>query len=109
MDVNSLDYSKENIEKILKSKNVKKITETLLYLTFNIEDFDWVQNTMLRMISNPDENISRLAITCLGHLARIYSKIDREKVIPCLKLKAKDKLFVGQVEDTLNDINMFAK
>lgn len=39
----------------------------------------------------------------------IYSKIDQDKVIPCLKQKAKDQRFEGQVEDALDDIEMFAK
>ncbi|ORF43786.1 hypothetical protein [Gilliamella apicola] len=109
MAANLINYSKENIEKILESNDVEKVTDALLYLTFNIDDFDWVQDTILRMISNLEEDISGLAITCVGHLARIYSKIDKDKIIPCLQLKAKDKRFEGRVGDALDDINMFAK
>ena len=57
MAANLINYSKENIEKILESNDVEKVTDALLYLTFNIDDFDWVQDTILRMISNPEEDI----------------------------------------------------
>lgn len=110
MTANSMNYSKKDVEAILKSSNdVGKVTEALLYLTFNIADFDWAQDTLLKMVSSPQEDISGLAITCLGHLARIYSKIDRDKVIPCLKRKAQDRHFEGRVSDALDDIKLFAK
>lgn len=109
MVARSINYSKEEIEKILASNDVEKVTKALLYLTFNIDDFDWVQNTILRMVANDEEDISGLAMTCLGHLARIYAKIDKGKVIPCLVLKANDERFKGRVEDALDDIHMFVK
>lgn len=101
-------YSKKELEHELNSGDEKKITDCLLYITFNIDDFEWVQDILLQNIDHPNNDVSGLAITCLGHLARIHSKIDKEKVIPRLKLKAKNKKLSGRVEDALDDINMFS-
>jgi hypothetical protein len=59
--------------------------------------------------SHEDADIRGLAVTCLGHLARIHGYIDREKVIPVLKLLLNDSEIVGRVEDALSDIKMYAK
>ncbi|AGB80453.1 hypothetical protein D781_0052 [Serratia sp. FGI94] len=101
------DYTKTEIERKLDSDDLSDVTDALLYLTFNIDDFNWVQDVDLKMLDHPNEEVCSLAITCLGHIARIYSKIDKEKVIPCLKNKAKDKRFTGRVEDAMDDISMF--
>lgn len=102
-----MDFSKKQLQNRLNSQDKKIATDALLYLTFNIDDFDWVQDICIEMVDNKDEDISGLAITCIGHLAKIYSKIDRKKVLPVLSEKAKDNRFTGRVEDALDDIEMF--
>ena len=38
---------------------------------------------------------------------KIHSTIDKKKVLPVLKDKMNDERFLGRVEATLDDINMF--
>ena len=93
--------------KRLKSNNTEDVTNALLYLTFNMSEFDKVQEFVAKMIDSENEDVAGLAITCLGHLARIHGKIDKKKIIPLLMSKAKNKRFFGRVQDALDDINMF--
>jgi hypothetical protein len=102
------ENSKSEIEEKLRLNDMGEVANALLYATFNINDFDWVQDLILRMLDHPDEDVCGLAITCLGHTARIYSKIDKEKVVPKLELKVKNERFAGRVQDALDDIEMFA-
>ncbi|WP_445494726.1 hypothetical protein [Photorhabdus sp. SF281] len=102
------EYSKSELESLLHSGDVKIVTDALLYLTFNVNDYNWVQEKCLQLFDSNNEDIIGLAITCLGHIARIYSNIDRDKVIPALKKKAMDTRFTGRIEDAIDDINMFA-
>lgn len=102
--------SKNQIEIDLKSNDKEEVLKTLLYLTFNIDDFEWAQKMCLLIIgTSADEDIIGLAITCIGHIARIYKKIDTTLVIPVLERKHQDIRFSGRVEDTLDDITIFVK
>ena len=104
------DYSKENLYKLLHdSHEPDVISKTLLYITFNINDIDWAEDCCLSLIDNDNEDISGLAITCLGHIARIHSRINKGKVIPVLIEKRKNLNLSGRVEDALDDIIFFAK
>ncbi|MFP1787663.1 hypothetical protein [Lonsdalea quercina] len=101
------EYSKREIELLLKTDDKEQVTNALLYLTFNISDVPWVLDKIIEMIQSDDEDICGLAITCIGHIARIYGKINKEKVMPVLKRKAKQSKYSGRVEDAIDDINMF--
>ena len=65
---------------------VKNITDKLLDITFNNDNWEFVQNECLKYIENENFDIVRLAITCLGHIARIHNHIDKEKVIKILSV-----------------------
>lgn len=102
------EYSKPELELLFNSDDTQIVTDAILYSTFNIDDYEWIQEQCLQLLSNSNEDIAGLAITCLGHIARIYSKINESKVIPALQQKATDPCFAGRVEDAMDDINMFA-
>ncbi|WP_040364023.1 hypothetical protein [Commensalibacter intestini] len=102
--------SKNQIEINLKSNDKNQVLKTLLYLTFNIDDFKWAQKMCLDTINtSADEDVIGLAITCIGHIARIYKKIDTALVTPVLERKRQDIRFSGRVEDALDDITIFVK
>jgi len=101
--------TKAQAEVLLNSKNEEDVTKALLYICFNFEDSVWVQNICLKLLDCENENICGLAITCIGHIARIHSTIDQAKVLPALKEKINDSRFAGRVADALDDINMFVK
>jgi len=101
-------YSREHELTLLQSDNYEVSTKSLLAITFNDEDWKWVQDLCLDLINHPNDILSRLAVTCLGHIARIHGQIDKEKVLKALKEKMRDKKIAGYVEDAISDIQMFA-
>ena len=103
-------YSKEELEVLLKSTDSNVVIDALMYLCFNINDPDWIQDKCVDAIENGmNEDIRGLGITCIGHVARMYAKVDKEKVIPVLESKLKDDSLSGRAQDALDDIDTFIK
>ncbi len=103
-------YSKEELEVLLKSTDSNVVIDALMYLCFNINDPDWIQDKCVDAIENGmNEDIRGLGITCIGHVARMYAKVDKEKVIPVLESKLKEDSLSGRAQDALDDIDTFIK
>lgn len=100
---------KLRLEKLLNSGEPEKVTGTLLYIAYNISDIKWTEEQLMRMANDPDNDISGLALTCLGHIARINGTINKDIVIPFLKEKINNsnEIISSRAEDALDDINMF--
>lgn len=82
----------------------------LLKIIFDesLEDWLWKQDLCLEIMrSQKDPNLCGLAVTCLGHIARIHERIDKETVIRELRL-LEDKPYIScRIEDAISDIDMF--
>jgi hypothetical protein len=101
---------KNNLDKKLLSNNENIVIDALMYLCFNIEDFEWIQKKCIQMIKTGKTNeVKGLALTCIGHIARQYAKIDRKLVMPVLHEMLNDPSLSGRAEDALDDINIFVK
>ncbi|CAA0149339.1 hypothetical protein [Tenacibaculum maritimum] len=99
----------EDFEKIILEENKDKILDSLLYVTEYDDDWEWVENKCLELINSKDNDIKGLAITCLGHLARIHGKINYKKVSKILESNLSDLTIKGRIEDAFDDIKMFTE
>ena len=104
---NVAPLSREEAELALSTGSPEKISRALLSLAFHESDWRYVQDVCLQFASNVNEEVVMLAITCLGHLARLHRDLDLEKVVPVLREIRKDPRFAGRVDDTFDDIKMF--
>ena len=77
----------------------------LLKITFNCDDWKWIQNVCIDIInSNREKNICGLAVTCIGHLARIHGKIEKERIFELFN-QQKDNPFINdRIGDAIDDI-----
>lgn len=100
---------KLHLEELLNSEDEKQVVETLLYIAYHIKDISWAETIFMKMAQNSNDDICGLALTCIGHLARINGKIDKEKIIPFLKEKIENsnEVISSRAEDALDDINAF--
>ena len=106
----------ENVEAIdrfsaeiaLASNDATKICQTLVSLAFHEPDWQWTQNRCIEFLQSGDMNIAGVSATCLGHIARIHGKLEKEKVIAALRLKLDRNEIAGVVEDALDDISIFS-
>jgi hypothetical protein len=94
------------IEK-LKSNNKDLVVRTLMDITFNFDDSEWIVDRCIELIADPSEDIAGLAVTCIGHVARMHGKLDLKKVMPILTSALNDARIKGRVEDAIDDINQF--
>ncbi len=98
---------KKALEELSSGDGFKK-AEALLSLVFNDDDFDWVFKLCLKYLDSEDIKMKETAVLCIGHLARIHRKIDKEIIIPKIKLMAeKFPELSDRVEFTLEDIDIF--
>ena len=91
----------------LKSNDASLVAKTLLYITFHHSNDRWVQDICLLLLDNENADIKGLAITCLGHLARIHKRLDTKKVFAILEDKKDDEALKGRIEDAIEDITLF--
>ncbi len=81
-----------------------------MYLCFNIEDQDWALDRCIDAVkTGSNADIKGLGLTCIGHIARQFGKVDKERVISFLNATLKDEILAGRAQDALDDIELFAK
>ncbi|GDY33441.1 hypothetical protein [Gandjariella thermophila] len=85
----------------------RAIAEALVGVAYHDPDWQWVQDTCLRLLGHPDTGVRAIAITCLGHVARVHRQLDTDKVVPALTRLTSDPDLGGRAEDALDDINHF--
>jgi hypothetical protein len=105
---NVFPIDKDAAERIFSSGDVEKTCHALVAVALHENDWKWVQDKCLYFLMNDNPEISGLAATCLGHIARIHRQIEKDKVIPLLKSRLNDTRITGRIEDALDDIDMFA-
>jgi hypothetical protein len=99
--------TQEELEQNFNSKDVNLITESLVSLSFYEKDWQWAQNICLNFLNSDNPDISGLAATALGHIARINHKLDKVKVKQALENKLNDPLIGGRVQDALDDLEIY--
>lgn len=91
----------------IKSSRMGLATKALVGLTYNEPDRIWLEKILLNLLgAENDEQIRTLAVTCMGHVARIHRAISPE-LIEKLNELLTNPLFVGPAEDALDDVKSF--
>jgi hypothetical protein len=99
--------SRDDAERALQSPDPEEICAALLASALHDPDWRWVQEQCLLGLQHSSEQVRALALTCLGHVARIHGHLDMERVLPVLTELRAHPALAGRVEDVLDDIEMF--
>ncbi|WP_326550123.1 hypothetical protein [Micromonospora sp. NBC_01813] len=72
-------------------------------------DGDWreLQELHLQLLAHDDDQVSALAATCLGHLARVYRQMDEGRVVAALRRARSIPHISGRAANALEDIEVF--
>lgn len=97
------------LERLLESGNEAAIVDALLSAASYDSNWRWAQNMCLRFLDHASRDVRWNAVTGLGHVARIRRKLDREIVVPRLQALRSDRDIRANVEDALDDINIFVR
>lgn len=95
--------------KAIESGISEKAYSAMLSIAFFEQDVEWAQNIFLELFNGTDSKISALAAVCLGHLARIHGKINKDLVVSVLRSRLNEVELAGEIGDALEDIDQFVK
>ncbi|WBB69038.1 hypothetical protein [Micromonospora sp. WMMD812] len=72
-------------------------------------DGDWkeAQELYLGLLDHDDQQVQALAATCLGHLARVYGRLDEDRVVAALRQARVMPHVKGTATNALEDIELF--
>lgn len=100
---------RSSLLQVIYGDDVREATDALLALSLDEPDRIWIENELLRLLDAPvDRQVRELAITCIGHVARLHRAIS-QKVIARLHELADDPELKLRVPNALSDIRVFVK
>lgn len=98
------------LQQRLVSNNVDDVTTALLEITYHVGDQQWIEKTLLTAIGHENQQVRGLAITCLGHCARIFGGLQTPSILSTLITIRDDEKdpCSGRADDALDDIALFS-
>src|SRR5438067_13879828 len=102
-----LPITREDAESEFLSGDPGRISNALVRISIHDSDWRWVQGKCLFFVNSEDPEVRGVAVTCIGHLARIHRDLELKAVVPLLKRLQNDPEIGGRIEDTLDDIESF--
>lgn len=70
----------------------------------------WLEEILVGIVKDPDAGPLRsLAVTCLGHVARLHRAIDQQNVVPLLEQLTADPVLGGVAQEALDDVDVFVR
>ncbi|MFK0314449.1 hypothetical protein ACIQUF_24870 [Pseudomonas sp. NPDC090233] len=102
------DINIATLEEQLRSDDKEMIISALLYGCYNVQSPRWIQEQCVALIDN-DKNldIQGLAVTCLGHVARMHKAVDWQLIMLYLQCAFQNPELTGRAQDALGDIETF--
>lgn len=97
--------SREEANAAFASHDPERIAHALVNVAFHDADWRWVQEKCLGFAQADVAAVRQIAVTCLGHVARVHRCLDLDRVLPTLDELSRDSEV--QVGDALDDIQMF--
>lgn len=104
---NPLPLTRSEAEEMLSSGGVDSTVSALLSLAYHDTDWRWVQSKCIEFTRHRQRDIQRIALICLGHIARINRTIDKDQVLPVVRGFLTDPDLSGAAQDVLDDIETF--
>ncbi len=102
-------FNKQQSVQEFASGDTERIVRALLGATNHESDWEWVESRCLEYLDSPVQEVRNVAITCLGHLARIHQKINKSRVLAALARHRANPDVAGRIEDAIDDIEIFVK
>ena len=105
------EFDYENTLKLLDSDKESDLINGLLSIVLNSGDYNLSMEKSIEFAQKESEWIKSCGIECIGHIARLYKKIDLNaaKGIISLGLKSESRIIARKSEDTVDDICHFLK
>lgn len=103
-----LAWRAERVE-LLVGPDLPKALDALLSLVYFDPDREWLERLLSDLLqSDCDFQLRRLALVCMGHIARLHGCIGSQSKALVASYLA-DPVLGGTAEDALGDIDSFAE
>jgi hypothetical protein len=102
---------KDKVDALLNSNDSEIISKVIVGMINGIEDYDWLEERLFRLINNNDFWVKLNAIKGFSDLARIHkSKIDKNNIQEKLRnLKLEYQQLIVAIDETNEDLDIFIK
>ena len=104
-EIDSVSHAEADVA--LRGSDYRLIARIMIVLGLYDDDWLWVQQRALPLLSHDSEIVVSSAILALAHTARVNRSIDKGVVIPALQLVAADPRYTGKVQDAIDDIDIY--
>lgn len=99
--------SRDEASAILSGKSNEAKCRALVGLAFYDPDPAWLEELFLTHAQNENLDVAGVAITCLGHVARIHRSLNVTAVMPVLDELRRREPLVGRIEDAIEDFRLY--
>lgn len=104
------EASREAFAIALASGQATEIADALVGLVLSDPDWEFAEITCLALLGHSESQIRGLAVTCLGHVARVHGRIDVAAVSAAIETAAaRDPAVARRAADALDDIRQYAR
>jgi hypothetical protein len=99
---------RRDLVELIRHGDVAVATDSLLELTHRETDAAWLEIFLVSQASHHvDGNVRELAVTCIGHSARLNGAIVNDSVYRSLRAFLKDRRLSGRALGAISDIDVF--
>ena len=98
---------KSEFLRILSSGVIALICEAIVRSVHFIDDYDWLLQQYILLLRHPDIEVRGVTVTCIGHLARLNERANKDELLGILEPLLADRDLAGRVEDAIDDVNTF--
>ncbi len=101
------NIGKNEFTQIIESGTTELKCDAIVRAVHSISDYDWLMSEFSKLLDYSDDQIRGVVVTCIGHLARLNERSNRQQLLEILQPLLLDGQIGGRVEDAIDDINTF--
>jgi len=102
------NIDKNKFLKVIASGVTTLMCDAIVGAAYSINDYDWLLQQYVSLLKHTDLEVREVAITCIGHLARLNEDANKNELLGILVPLLSDNDLAGGTEDAIDDVNIFS-
>ena len=104
-----IKIEKEEFFDVMQLDDDNKKCDAVVNLVHSNYDYDWLLSQISSLLQEDSNELKRVGLISIGHIARLYENADREELINLVTPFLNEHVLSGFAEDALSDISMFCE
>ena len=101
------EITKARFLEVIGASTIALICQAIVDAAHYIDDYDWLLKRYGELLNHPDLQVRGVTVSCIGHLARLNNRADKQQLLSILEPFLDCQDISGRVEDAMEDINTF--